>query len=352
MRQALVIGATGFLGRYTVENLVEHGYEVVSLGRRTPTFQFSDPEAVDHVAMDRTDAATLTDVARRRDPDIVIDCAAFRPADLRIAFGVFDDVDAYVCVSSSAAYSAHDIPIRENQTPIHDCTSEEANDSLPASYGPRKAECDRLVEAVAERGLNTISVRPTAVYGPETPPGIDGSPANGDVSWAGGLPVNHALHDYWIDRIDQYDRIVVPGDGTALWHRAYGESVADAFRVVAERGEPGQGYNVGDCRVCTLDDIIDLIADALGTSIERVYASHRELAQVGLEPADFILYQHPLSGSPLILDTSNVRSLGWRSTPVDVAMERTVEDRIRTNRDRQHEPSRDAEERLLDSIAG
>jgi nucleoside-diphosphate-sugar epimerase len=143
----------------------------------------------------------------------------------------------------------------------------------------------------------------------------------------------------------------VPGDGTAIWHRAYVEDVASAIRVVAERGEPGGAYNVGDQRVCTMEDVIDLIADALDTSVTVVHASERELAGVGLDPDDFVLYHHLGSRYPHVLDTCKLASLGWESTPVEQSIARTVEECIASGRDGSaFDPGRDTEERLLNAL--
>lgn len=352
MSSALVIGGTGFLGRHTVENLVDHGYSVTSLSRSNPEVPLSDPNAVTHLIADRTDEEKVGELANRSDPDLVIDCAAFYPRDVEVAVEAFADADAYVYVSSGGVYGRQEIPKHEDETPLHDCTPEQATDDTMASYGPRKAEGDRIARAAADRGIAGMSVRPSVLYGPESMASQDIEPTDSSPAWIEGLPVNQTLHDYWIERVDRFDTVVVPGDGTAIWHRSYVEDVADALRIVAEQGVPGEAYNVGDRRVCTLEDIIKLIADVLGTTVEIEYASQRELAQYDLEPADFILYHHPATGYPHVHETCKIRRLDWESTPVEEAMTRTVEERIDHIRDRSKQPpNREAEERLLAELA-
>lgn len=352
MTSALVIGGTGFIGRHTVENLIDHDYRVTNISRSNPEFSFSNPDAVTHIRADRTDEARIRDLATQIEPDIVIDCAAFHPRDVEIAVEAFADADAYVYVSSGGAYSRQEIPKREDETPLHDCSEEQATDDTMASYGPRKAEGDRIARATDNGGITGTSVRPSVLYGPESVASQEIKPTGSGPSWIEGLPINQTLHDYWIDRIDRYDKIVVPGDGTAIWHRSYVEDVADALRIVAEQGIPGEAYNVGDQRVCTLDDIIESIADALDTTVELVYASRRELAEYDLEPANFILYHHPATGYPHIHETCRIRRLGWESTTVEGAMRRTVEERIDYLRDQPDAPpNREAEERLLAQLA-
>jgi nucleoside-diphosphate-sugar epimerase len=352
---ALVIGGTGFVGRHTVRELLDHDYDVTVLARGTHGYRFPDRLPVEQFTANRTDEDALAAVAERVDPDFVIDCAAFYPGDVRTATEIFADVDAYVYVSSGGVYDAHTIPKREDETPLHDCTPEQADDDSMASYGPRKAECDRETAAAADRGVSAMSVRPTMIYGPKTGQSADDATStSGDEapSWADDLPGLQTHHDYWIDRINRYDRVIVPGDGTAIWHRAYVEDVASAIRVVAERGDLGEAYNVADRRVCTMEDVIDLIADALDTSIEVVHASERELAAVGLDPDDFVLYHHLGSRYPHVLDSCKLASLGWQSTPVERSIARTVEESVASGRDGDtFDPGRDAEERLIEAIA-
>ncbi|WP_121821851.1 NAD-dependent epimerase/dehydratase family protein [Halostella salina] len=323
MDDLLVIGGTRFIGRHVVDEFRAHDYDVTTFNRGNHDNPFADAEDVSHIEGDRTDDGDLAAAAREADPDVVVDCVAYRPREVRTATRVFDGVDAYVFVSSGSAYGREDLPKREGETPLCDCTEEQATDDSQSSYGPRKAEGDRAVFAAAERGVNAMSVRPCIVYGPHD--------------------YTERL-DYWIDRVNRFDRIVVPGDGTNVWHRAYVEDVAGAIRRVAEDGEPGEAYNVADRRMVTLDGMVDLIADALDTDVEVVHAGERELAAADLSLDDFVLYRNP----PHMLATDKLARLGWESTPIDEAMTRAVEDHLDSDRDgREHGPDRETEERVL-----
>jgi len=320
---ALVIGGTRFIGRHVVEDLLDHGYEVTIVNRGNHENPFSDVEGVDHVEGDRQNDTDLKAAARSVTPDIVIDCVAYYPEDVRVATDVFADVGGYVYISSGAAYGVEEIPKREGETELCDCTDEQATDDSHESYGPRKAEGDRAIVAAAEDGVNAMSVRPCIVYGPHD--------------------YTERL-DYWIDRVLNQDRLVVPGDGQNLWHRAYAEDVASALRIVAEEGEPGEAYNVGDRRLVTMEEMVDLIAEAADTDVEVVHAGERELAAAGLAADDFILYRE----YPHVLDTNKLAALGWESTPLAEAMERTVAEHRESDRDgSEHDPGREAEERVL-----
>jgi nucleoside-diphosphate-sugar epimerase len=249
---AFVIGGTRFIGRHTVEEFLEAGYDVTIFNRGTHDNPFADEDRVTHVEGDRTNEAELRRAGLDVDPDVVVDCVAYKPREVHAATDIFSDVDAYVYISSGAAYGEERIPKREGETELTDCSAEEAVDDTMETYGARKAEGDRAVFSAAKRGVNAMAVRPPVVYGPH------------DYT---------ERFDYWIDRVDSHDTVVVPGDGTNLWHLVYVKDVASALRTVAEEGTPGEAYNVGDGHAPVLGEWVDLLAEACGTDVETVYAS-------------------------------------------------------------------------------
>jgi nucleoside-diphosphate-sugar epimerase len=323
MDHALVVGGTRFIGRHAVREFLDAGYDVTLFNRGNHENPFAEEDRVDRVEGDRGNDSALELAAERVDPDAVIDCVAYHPRDVRAATRIFADADAYVYVSSGAAYAAEAVPKRESETALHECTAEQATDETMATYGNRKAEGDRAVFEAAREGAPAMSLRPCVVYGPH------------DYS---------ERLDYWISRVADYDRVVVPGDGDNLWHRAYAPDVASALRLVAEEGDPGEAYNVGDRRLYTLTETVEAIAAALDAGIEVVHASERELGIGDLDPEDFPLYRP----YPHVLDTAKLAALGWDSTPFAEAIETTVADHRASDRDgSEHDPGRAAEEQIL-----
>ncbi|WP_435195776.1 NAD-dependent epimerase/dehydratase family protein [Natronomonas sp. EA1] len=323
MAHALIIGGTRFIGRHTVAEFLDHGYAVTVFNRGNHENPFADDDRVSHIQGDRTDRERLEAAAAAVDPDVVVDCVAYHPRDVRVACEVFADVGAYVYISSGAAYGAERIPKREGETPLHDCTPEQATSDDWESYGPRKAEGDRAVFAAAERGVTAMAVRPPVVYGPHD--------------------YTERL-DYWIDRVLAHDRVVVPGDGTNLRHLVYVEDVASALRIVAEEGEAGEAYNISDGHAPVLAEWVSLLADAADTEVETVFAGPRELAAGDIELTDFPLYRE----YPHVLETAKIRELGWEATPHAESLPPTVEDHRASDRTgRENGPDREAEERVL-----
>jgi 2'-hydroxyisoflavone reductase len=318
---ALFVGGTRFIGRHAVREFRDAGYDVTIVSRGEHDNPFADDDAVEHLRGDRDDDATL-DAAADRDPDVVVDLVAYHPRQVRAATRAFEDA-SYVYVSSGAAYGEEAIPKREGETALESCTGAQATDDSHETYGPRKAEGDREVFEAAERGVDATSVRPTVVYGPH------------DYT---------RRFDYWIQRVANYDRVLVPGDGASLWHLAYVGNVARGLRVAAEASDPGAAYNVGDWTLLTLEGIADTIAGELDTSVEVVTAGERELAAGGLDPTDFPLYRE----TPHVLDTHRLRSAGWDPVAPDEGVAETVNASPATDADSaQQGPERADEERVL-----
>lgn len=335
MATVLTIGGARFMGRYTVLEFLDRADDVTLFTRGKTPIPFDD-DAVDHVEGDRRNEDDLRAAAKRVDPDVVVDFAAFYPADVRTATDVFADVDAYVYVSSTSAYDrSASYCAREGASPLYEYpddgetgegeTCDGGSGDAEPSYGECKAEGDRIVFAAADRGVNAISVRPTAIYGPYDPT---------------------ERQNYWIERIDRFDRIVVPGeDDRTPIPLGYVEDVARAIRLLVERGEPGEAYNVASRSTPTIDDLVGHVADALDTSVTVAHVPRRDLASVGLDPGDFPFCRE----TPYVVSTEKLASLGWESTPFETGVEQAVADHLDRRPDWSG-PSRETEERLLTAL--
>jgi nucleoside-diphosphate-sugar epimerase len=323
MERALIIGGTRFIGRHLVRELLDADYGVTLFNRGRHDNPFADHDDVSHVKGDRQSSAALDEACEEVQPDLVVDCVAYYPGEVEMATRVFSDVDAYVYISSGSAYGVDEIPKREGETPLEPCTDEQAIDESHETYGARKAEGDRKVFEAAENGVRAMSVRPTIVYGSHDYTG---------------------RFNYWVERVREHDRILVPGDGTNIHHVVAVENVVRAIRTVAENGEAGELYNVGDRRVLPLGELIETIAGILKRDVELVTTSERELARGDLAMTDFPLYNPDLH----ILSTEKLASIGWEPLSPRSAFENAIEGPI--DPERNPGPDREAEERLLDAL--
>lgn len=323
MSNALVIGGTRFIGRHLVTELLDGGYELTLFNRGNHGNPFAEDPRVSQYTGDRKSDAALQNAKEAVEPDVVVDCVAYYPGEVEVATRVFDGVDAYVFVSSGAAYERGHLPKREDGTPLRPCSDDEAVDDSAETYGARKAAGDRAVFDAAERGVRAMSVRPTIVYGPH--------------DYTGRLR-------YWIDRIRNHDRVLVPGDGTNIQHLVSVSNTVRAIRTVAENGTPGEAYNVGDRQVLPLGRLLRTIAMAVDSEVEFVTANDRELAEAELSMEEFPLY----SPEAHLLSTSKLYGIGWDPLPVEATIQRTVTAPAAGSRD--PGPERTATEQVLETL--
>ncbi|WP_227375845.1 NAD-dependent epimerase/dehydratase family protein [Haladaptatus halobius] len=327
MNSALLVGGTRFMGRQTVEELLSHGYDVTTFTRGESGDPFVDREGVSNYRGDRNDREALVDARDAVESDVVIDFCGMFPRQIEAATELFADVDAYVYVSSGSAYAENPVPMRE-ETPLHECSEKQAEDESMETYGPRKAKFDRVCFAAANEGVNALVARPMLIYGPH------------DYT---------ERFDYWLHRVATFDRVLVPGDGSSLLHQLYAVDGARALRILADRGAPGEAYNVADRETVSLDRSLELAADAFDTDLELVHASERELARRDLSPTDFPLY----TPSPAVVSTEKLARLGWESTPLADAFSRTVEEHAGSGRTGEElGPARETELALIEELTG
>jgi nucleoside-diphosphate-sugar epimerase len=326
-QRVLFVGGTQFVGRHGVEAFDAAGYDVTVFSRGESGNPFETREGIDHVQGDRTNRADLERARDATEPDIVVDTCAYHPPEVRDAVDVFAD-SRYVYVSSGSAYADDDVPMREDETALEPCDPEDEDDDSVETYGGRKAEGDRIVFEAAENpdAAAAMSVRPMLVVGPH------------DYTERFG---------YWVGRVAEYDRILVPGDGGSLLHRSYVKDLARALVTVAEEGDPGEAYNAADRNAYSLSTSIELIADALDTEVEQVNVTARELAEHDVEPTAFPLY----TPQPALVSTEKLAALGWESTPRAEA----VADAAQANDEEGHtDPEgaidRETEVEILDAI--
>ena len=160
-----------------------------------------------------------------------------------------------VLISSTAVYG---VPERH---PIHE------DDPLVGvgHYGESKIDAERLCEAFARRGLETVIVRPKTFVGPER------------------LGVFEILFDW----IREGRRIPILGDGANRYQLLAVEDLVDAIVRCLDAPVAGEALNVGAARFGSVrEDLEELIGHAgSGSRLFPVPARPAEIALRGLELA-------------------------------------------------------------------
>ena len=294
--RALVTGGAGFVGRHLVRHLEACGDDVTALDRHGAR------------GVDITDAEGIRDAIAAARPEVVYHLAAvshvgdawadpgrvFRVnaegalATLRACRDA--DVERVVVVGSADVYGAvaeRDLPLAED-APLRPITP----------YGASKAAADVLaLQAYLGEGLATLRVRAFNHTGPGQDraflaPGLAGRIADAER--------------------DQRDEIAVGGLDPV---RDLGDvrDVVRAYRLLAERGEPGEAYNV-----CT----------GRGVSVAEVAERLLRLSQRALRLAVDPSLVRPVDVPRLVGDPSKLRAAtGWEpEIPLDDTLAAVLDD--------------------------
>jgi GDP-4-dehydro-6-deoxy-D-mannose reductase len=277
--RALVTGALGFVGRYLVAHLAEAGDTIV-------------PFEHDGAAVDVVDAAAVGDAVAAARPDVVYHLAASThigaswdapAAVFRVnAEGTLNllractraGVDRVLVVGSADEYGA----VAPDELPIN----EDAPLRPRTPYGASKVAAEYLaLQAHLGDGLGTIRVRAFNHTGPgQAPtylvPGLAGRIVAAERDHAGTIAVGS------LDAVRDFTDV---------------RDVVRAYRLLAERGAPGDVYNVGSGRGWSVREVADALLGASGADLD-----------LEVDPA----LVRPVEVPALVADATKLRAAtGW-----------------------------------------
>lgn len=243
--RALVTGITGFAGRHLAAHLLAAGDAVAGVARRgrwpvdpacpppdeVPVWSWDlavgepppqvasrladfDPQVIYHLA-----ALSLPDACGDPEPtaaawnanvagtERVLAWAARRPRPPRVI--VVSSSQVYAPVTAAAPRVSEDAPLAPRR-----------------GYGQTKLAAERAAAAASQAGLPVIVARAFQHAGPGQEPPLMLAQWAAQLTAEGAGPVEIYTRDAWIDLSDVRD-------------------VVRAYRLLAERGQPGVTYNVG-----------------------------------------------------------------------------------------------------------
>lgn len=250
MTQALVTGASGFLGRHVVALLRERGVRVLAFvrpsshidGLRAPGVEIAYGDATDPLPDDLCKGI-----------DLVFHLAAF--LTIGAPFGVGNEDPRYQIVNVdfterllAAAYEAgvsrfmfsSSSSVYALGAPVP--TPEDGPLCPLSSYGRSKLAAERRVHAYQEQGLPATIVRPAVIYGP------------GDRYF---VPTMLALA--------RLPLLPLIGGGRGLFDMIYVRDVAELLWEAAQTGAgAGRIYNAGPGRPTTIRDLVSVYRQLTG----------------------------------------------------------------------------------------
>ncbi len=290
MRRAVVIGATGQIGRAAVDALARDGWDVTAASRGGGRDD-GWPAQVRAVGLDRAQDTALA-AAVGDGCDVLVDIVAYGTGHARQLTGLSGRVGSAVVISSVSVYEddkgrgfdtqsepdgfpEYPVPIPESQRTVQ---------PGDGTYSTRKAALERDLLAAGDR-LPTTLLRAGAVHGPycRTPREL-----------------------YFVKRnLDGRRRRVLAFGGLSRFHPASVHTVAELIRLAARR-PASRVLNACDPEAPTVAEIAASIDAAMGVRAEDVLVDGPAPAPtVGDTP-----WTVPL---PVVCDmTAAERELGYR----------------------------------------
>jgi nucleoside-diphosphate-sugar epimerase len=297
MMRALVIGGTGPTGIPLVRGLVDRGHDVTIVHRGLHE-RAETPAEVAHVHTDPYDDDSLRALFDDQTFDVVV---AMYGRLRRIAELTAGRVGQFVSVGGVPAYRGWMNPWLFDPPGLPVPVAESAPTVERPEDDEKGYRIVRTERAVLEHHPRAAHFRYPYVYGP------------------------HQLvpREWLIVRriLDGRERIVVADDGLTLHHHGYTENLAHALLLAIEQPDAAAGkiFNVGDEEVLSIRQVIELIAAALGHTLEIVSM-----------PYELAIPARPLLAQPLpthrVLDIGRVRTdLGYRdAVPARAALAATA----------------------------
>lgn len=322
MKKVLVTGATGFLGKYVVEEMVEHGYQVRAFGRNRTIGQSLVNASVTFIQGDLTNQEDLTKACQEM--DMVVHAGA-----LSTVWGPWEDfyqtnvlgtkyvleacreakIERLVYVSSPSIYAAprDQLDIKESDAP---------QENRLNNYIRSKLASEKLFKDYPD--VSSVILRPRGLFG------------IGDTSI---LPR--------VLNLSQKIGIPLIGDGRQLMDMTCVENVALAIRLALETPQAaGEVYNITNGEPRAFRNLIEETLRGLGYPI-RYRKIPAPLVSAISSSLEFIYKSLKLKGEPALtrytyyllrysqtLDISKAeRDLGYRpKITISEGIEQYVQD--------------------------
>ncbi len=187
-----MLGGTGFVGPHQVHYALARGHEVTLFNRGKRPGMYGD--SVEELTGDR-DARVgegLSALSGSRTWDVVIDNSGYVPRHVRDSANLLQGrVDLYIYTSTVAVYDFDAADSFMEAGPLASLDDLSVEQVTNKTYGPLKAECDRIVRGIYKEDCTIV--RPTYIVGP------------GDST---------DRFTYWVDRINRGGDVLAPSGAT------------------------------------------------------------------------------------------------------------------------------------------
>lgn len=254
----LFLGGTGFLGIHQVEYALARGHRVTLFNRgRSASQPFGGRVEVLIGDRDAKVGAGLGALAGKRRWDAVIDNSGYVPRHVEDSARLLRDrVRRYVFVSTVAVYDPAGGPTYTENSPLHAAPTPATETVDGRTYGPLKAECERVATAVLGRRLTVV--RPPFVFGP------------GD---------DTDRFTYWVERVARGGEVLGPSQPDLLLNWIDARDLCPWTVQLAERDVGGVFNAAGPVEPTTWRQVLETLAPLAAQPVSFRWANADALAR-------------------------------------------------------------------------
>ncbi len=261
--KVLFIGGTGIISSAVSKLAVERGIDLY-LFNRGQHGEFA-PKGTKVIKGDTKDKSAL----KGKTFDVVVDWFAYVPKDVEADIELFKgSVGQYIFISSASAYQ---------KPPTHWLITESTPLANPFwQYSRDKIACeDRLLAEYRNSGFPVTIVRPSLTYGVTMIPAAINS-------WQKPWTI--------VDRMRKGKKIIIHGDGTALWTMTHNTDFAKGLvGLLGNVQAIGHAFHITSDEALTWNKIYQVIADAAGAKLKPVYIPSEVIARIDPDHAGTLL---------------------------------------------------------------
>lgn len=257
----LFLGGTGFLGPYQVEHALARGHRVTLFNRgQSSQGLFGDRVEVLIGNRDAKIDAGLSALEGTRRWDVVIDNSGYVPRHVRDSVALLKNrVGRYVFVSTVAVYDSSAGGAMDEGAALWAAPSPEVEEVTGATYGPLKAECDRIVQA--ELGSKATIVRPTYIVGPDD---------------------DTDRFTYWVERVSRGGEVLGPPDPKAELQWVDVRDLCPWIVTLGERDQAGIYNASGPTVPVSWEKVLHSLSKLADKPVEFRWATPEALKEAGV----------------------------------------------------------------------
>lgn len=284
-RRIAITGATGFLGKLVVSQLIKLGYDVTALCRAPGRLHRAAAPYVRVVQGDMRDTHALRTLCSGADTIIHLAGLMGIKSGSRAEF-VRDNASAAAAVAEAAISMGCKRMVFASTLWVAGRTGHYADDAPAIMSGDKyidsKVHAEKRLTAIAKRAnLDLVICRLGSIYGPESP------------AWT-ELPL------YLMRR----HLMILPMGGRGLLQPLFGDDAADWITAAVDHGESGI-YSLADPDPISVKDFFAYYARMLGVSfIPSIPAPIARVAAMGIEAVSSSMGIRPLFTPSAVVGTT------------------------------------------------